>query len=87
MGVSLTPQRSKRHKAADGNRTRDLVLTKDALYQLSYSSNLVLARCRADRAQYRSTAAAQRHSRIFTAADDNCYWQRGLQATYRYTCT
>src|SRR5882724_6568957 len=25
-------------KAADGNRTRDLVLTKDALYQLSYSS-------------------------------------------------
>ena len=25
-------------EAADGNRTRDLVLTKDALYQLSYSS-------------------------------------------------
>ena len=25
-------------KAADGNRTRDLVLTKDALYRLSYSS-------------------------------------------------
>jgi hypothetical protein len=25
-------------KAADGNRTHDLVLTKDALYQLSYSS-------------------------------------------------
>jgi hypothetical protein len=24
--------------AADGIRTRDLVLTKDALYQLSYSS-------------------------------------------------
>ena len=27
------------HKAADGNRTHDLILTKDALYQLSYSSN------------------------------------------------
>ena len=27
-----------RRKAADGTRTRDLVLTKDALYQLSYSS-------------------------------------------------
>src|SRR5262249_49016071 len=25
-------------RAADGNRTHDLVLTKDALYQLSYSS-------------------------------------------------
>ena len=25
-------------KAADGTRTHDLVLTKDALYQLSYSS-------------------------------------------------
>ena len=28
----------RRPKAADGTRTRDLVLTKDALYQLSYSS-------------------------------------------------
>jgi hypothetical protein len=28
-------------RAADGTRTRDLVLTKDALYQLSYSSELV----------------------------------------------
>ncbi len=27
-------------KAADGTRTHDLVLTKDALYQLSYSSTL-----------------------------------------------
>ena len=27
------------HKAADGNRTHDLILTKDALYQLSYSSD------------------------------------------------
>jgi hypothetical protein len=26
------------NKAAAGNRTQDLVLTKDALYQLSYSS-------------------------------------------------
>ncbi len=26
-------------KAADGTRTRDLVLTKDALYQLSYEGN------------------------------------------------
>ncbi len=26
-------------KAADGTRTHDLVLTKDALYQLSYSSD------------------------------------------------
>ena len=25
-------------RAADGSRTRDLVLTKDALYRLSYSS-------------------------------------------------
>src|SRR5579872_3767349 len=29
-------------KAADGNRTRDLVLTKDALYQLSYSSRIFI---------------------------------------------
>ena len=27
-------------RAADGTRTRDLVLTKDALYQLSYSSGI-----------------------------------------------
>ncbi len=30
--------------AADGDRTRDLVLTKDALYRLSYSSNRVRIR-------------------------------------------
>ena len=29
---------TRRYKAADGSRTHDLVLTKDALYQLSYSS-------------------------------------------------
>jgi hypothetical protein len=28
------------HLAADGNWTHDLVLTKDALYQLSYSSTI-----------------------------------------------
>src|SRR5262249_4749932 len=28
-------------RAADGNRTHDLVLTKDALYQLSYSSKRI----------------------------------------------
>jgi hypothetical protein len=28
------------HLAADGTRTHDLVLTKDALYQLSYSSDI-----------------------------------------------
>ena len=78
---------SSRHKAADGNRTRDLVLTKDALYQLSYSSNFFLARCRADRAQHRATAAAQRHPRFFTTTGDNCYWQRHLQATYPCTYT
>src|SRR5215471_16848002 len=32
----------KSSKAADGNRTRDLVLTKDALYQLSYSSRIFM---------------------------------------------
>jgi hypothetical protein len=30
-------------KAAAGNRTQDLVLTKDALYQLSYSSRSRIA--------------------------------------------
>ena len=34
------------HKAADGIRTHDLVLTKDALYQLSYSSQAVLGMAR-----------------------------------------
>ncbi len=33
------PKPSSRCRAAEGNRTLDLVLTKDALYQLSYSSN------------------------------------------------
>ena len=30
-------------RAADGTRTHDLVLTKDALYQLSYSSGKSVA--------------------------------------------
>ena len=36
-----TASRMDQDKAADGIRTHDLILTKDALYQLSYSSNRI----------------------------------------------
>ena len=37
-GFSIRAVEAVLPRAADGSRTRDLVLTKDALYRLSYSS-------------------------------------------------
>ena len=60
------------HLAADGTRTHDLVLTKDALYQLSYSSTKSTTRCRYPKNQatknnftvYSQPAKNEPHARI-----------------------
>ena len=71
-GISRTPQIRLRppgmtglHLAADGNRTHDLVLTKDALYRLSYSSDIRSAVC------LDSESKKQLHWPVRTSEDAN----------------
>ena len=64
-------------KAAAGIRTQDLVLTKDALYQLSYSSKAVcrlrLSACRASREHQ----AASGHKRVMGIEPTWPAWKAG----------